>query len=97
MTASSDQTVRVWSATTGVVVSDQMALLRSRIPPQETGVPENLIDLSDYYILPLIEGNASWYDANPLSSRDGWFMEFNNVTSLDRGAAPDRSDVEIGT
>ena len=60
------------SAASGGLVSDEFAERRSRVPPQDTGAPENLIDLSDYYNRPLSEGHTWWMEwRNLLKSPSG--------------------------
>jgi hypothetical protein len=64
-----------WAAG-GWVVTDGFAEPRSRIPPQETGTLANLIDLSDYHIVPLSEAlDFEWFR----------WTKFNNLYSLPRG------------
>jgi hypothetical protein len=57
------------------MVSDRLAEPRSRIPPQETGAPENLIDLSDHYSRSLADGFEEWFR----------WLEYLNLSGLTRG------------
>jgi hypothetical protein len=58
----------------GGTASDLFAETRSQIPPQPSGAPENLIDLSDYYNRPLSEALPT-----------DWPAEEHNLSSLARG------------